>query len=216
MKTINIIKSLHLSKDGVVARTRNGKHQSVHLRQGDLDGACAIYSTVMALIILGLIKYSDVRLGAKSKDKRTMVERLKKLLFEEQGLHREGHEFDEIKQMLKKSYSRFVSVDDPIEGPDITIIEEIKNQIVADNPVIISYEFSGGAHALVAIGIESEGSEVTKILCLDPGYPTPKFTYWNSVIDLEEFTGKYKYRNFTETGVCNPIKLGEILVLSKK
>ena len=216
MKTIKIIDSLHLTDEGVRAKTKNGKFQIVHLRQGDLDGACAIYSTVMALIILGVLKYRDVSIGAVTKDKRTMVERLKKRLFEEQGLHRDGHEFDEIKEILQHSYSGFVSVDDPIEGPDKKIIEEINNQILADKPVIVSYEFPGGAHALVAIGLEFDEGQVKKILCLDPGFPSPKFTYWNSIIDLEPQKGKYKYRNIAETGEPTHIKLGNILVLSKK
>lgn len=216
MKTLNIIKTLHLNKNGVVAKTKNGRYQTVHLRQGDLDGACTIYSIVMALILLGVLKHRDVSVGAATKDKRTVIERLKKQLFEKYGLHRNGHEFDEIKDILQSSYSRLVSVDDPIEGPDNIIIEEIKNQINADKPVIVSYETSYSAHALVAIGIESEDDKVKKILCLDPGFPSPKFSYWNSIIDLESQKGKYNYRNITESGEPTPIKLGSILVLSKK
>ena len=48
----------------------------------------------------------------------------------------------------------------------------------------------------------TNGKEITKILCLDPGYPTPKFTYWNSVVDLKPYRGKYNFRNITESGKC--------------
>ena len=50
---IKIIESLELTSEGV----RLGNKQKVHLRQGDLDGACAVYSLMMYLIILRIFTY---------------------------------------------------------------------------------------------------------------------------------------------------------------
>lgn len=48
MKQINIIDKVYLANDGVL---RTYHMQKVHLRQGELDGACAVYSMMMCLII---------------------------------------------------------------------------------------------------------------------------------------------------------------------
>lgn len=219
MKTIKIIDSLHLGESGVQAKTKNGRLQNVHLKQGDLDGACAVYSTVMILIMIGAIKYSDVKLTDKKNDKRTAKERLKKELFEMNGLHREGNylfseEYDNIKNMLQRSFAKEVTVE-AIYNDNIE--EYIKKTILENQPVLISIVSKRGAHALVAIGIEfDEKEKLTKILCLDPADSTPKFTYWNSVIDLNKGTGKYCHKNIPETDDFSLVYLEDILIISKK
>lgn len=218
MKTIKVIDSLYLDESGVQAKTKNGRFQIVHLRQGELDGACTVYSTVMILIMIGAVKYSDVKLTDKKNDKRTAKERLKKELFEMNGLHREGNylfseEYDNIKNMLQRSFAKEVKV----EAKDNENIEEcIKETILGNQPVLISIAFKGGAHAMVAIGVELDEKEnLTKILCLDPAYSTPKYTYWNSIIDLNKGSGKYNHKNISETDENLSVKLEDILIISK-
>ena len=53
---IKIIDTLELTPDGV----RLGGTSKVHLRQGELDGACAVYSLMMYLIILRIFTYKQV------------------------------------------------------------------------------------------------------------------------------------------------------------
>lgn len=191
MKTIKIIDALHINENGVVAKTKNGKFQKVHLQQGELDGACAVYSTMMILILIGAVKYSDIKVSGNEYDKRTAIEKLKKELLETKGLHRNGNyffheQYDNIKDILQRSYLKHVIAQHIEYKNDEDIIKNIKELIELNKPVLISYGVnSNSAHALVAVGIEcDEKDEVTKILCLDPGYPTPKFTYWNSVMFL--------------------------------
>lgn len=222
MKTIKIIDALYLDEEGVKAKSKNGRLQTVHLQQGDLDGACAVYSSMMILILIGSVNYNDIRLFGNSFDKRSRIERLKKELLEIRGMHREGTHFfhkhyDNIKNMLEHSYGKLISVDH-IDYTDKDIVESIKKVINSNQPVIISIAFKGGsAHALVAIGMEyDENKNPTKILCLDPGYPTPKFTYWNSVIELNSKTGKFSHLNITETGKSQFVQLQDILVIKKK
>lgn len=219
MKTIKIIDTLHLDENGVQAKTANGRLQTVHLRQGDLDGACAVYSTLMSLIIIGAVKYSDIKMSGNEYDKRYSIEKLKKELLEIRGLHRDGNYFshqeeDNIKTILERTYSKKTSVQHFDQNP----LEHIKINIENSQPVLISISYKGGgSHALVAIGVECDkNDELTKILCLDPGYPSPKFTYWNSVIDLKMHKGKYPYRNMTESGDTHFIALNDILIITKK
>lgn len=221
MNTIKIIDVLHLDSDGVKAKMKNGRFQTIHLRQGDLDGACAVYSTMMILILIGAVKYKDIKIFGNNYDKRYSVERLKKEMFEKKGLHREGNHFfhnqyDNIKDMLKRSYSKIV-ITEHVDYTENNVVNVIENQISNNNPVLISIAFKGGAHALVAVGVEyNQQNTPTKILCLDPAYATPKFTYWNSVVDLKEYKGKYNYRNITETGLCQFVQLQDALIISKK
>ena len=44
MKSIKVIDSLFITKDGLRTKLKNGRFQIAHLQQGSLDGACAIYT----------------------------------------------------------------------------------------------------------------------------------------------------------------------------
>lgn len=228
MRSINIIDNLYLDAEGVKVKMRNGKLQKVHLRQGNLDGACAVYSTVMVLIMIGAVRYKDIMLGSKKKDGRTGIERFKKEFFELKGLHRDGNtiiddEYDSIKLMLKRSFSRYVSTRDvPFEN-DEDMIKQIEEHISTNSPLLISYTFSGGAHAVVAVGMEYENKKPERILCLDPGYATPTNTYWNGVLILNPKSKKYKQKvskynvdYIGGDGNCYSVQLSDALEIKKK
>lgn len=53
MAEIKIINKVSLSQNGLVL---SGSKQLAHLRQGELDGACAVYSMMMCLVIEKIIK----------------------------------------------------------------------------------------------------------------------------------------------------------------
>lgn len=211
MKHIKIINSLILTSEGVAAKHKNGKIHDFFIKQGDLDGACAPYSTSMILMLLGLIKRSDLDVY-KVHDKRTKLGKIIDLFFNQKGLIRNGYYFEDLVnelQVFKKECD--------IQYHDTTkdILEIIQNQIEIENPVLISVEYSGGAHALVAVGLEyNEDGKVSKMLCLDPGFEKPSLTYWNSVIDVEiEYKGKYK---FTWLNDDSPVKFSDIVIFNKK
>lgn len=81
MKHIKIINSLSLTGDGVVAKYRNGKPHDFFIQQGCLDGACAPYSASMLLMILGVLKRSDLEVY-KVHDKRTKLGKIVDLFFQ--------------------------------------------------------------------------------------------------------------------------------------
>ena len=56
MATIQIVSNLKLHpQKGLLSKDCTGKWILVHHQQGDLDGACAVYSVIMNLLILGMI-----------------------------------------------------------------------------------------------------------------------------------------------------------------
>lgn len=112
----------------------------MHLQQGDLDGACAVVSTMMILIMTGVVKYSDIKVSGNDYDKRFSIERLKKELLESKGMHRQGNfffneDYDNIKEMLQRTYSKLVSAEHREENP----IENIQEQIENNQPVPGTY-----------------------------------------------------------------------------
>lgn len=84
---------------------------------------------------------------------------LKRSFFDLKGLHREGNyfyheEFDNIKEMLQRSFSKHVS-STHIEGNADEIIDKIHQNINNNQPLLISIAYKGsGSHALVAVGVE--------------------------------------------------------------
>ena len=61
MANIHIIDSIRLNHKGLFTLDENSKWVEVHKQQGDLDGACAIYSLVMAMLCNGLLSDDDTK-----------------------------------------------------------------------------------------------------------------------------------------------------------
>lgn len=194
MNSIRVIDKLYLSENGIYTKYQsNGKQHDFFIKQGDLDGACAPYSVSMVLMILGIVKRKEIGVY-QLRDKRTRLGKLMSLFLDEKGLVLDGYDYKAlheelqgIKRLVKTYYH---------ERNDILFFTHLKESVNANVPLLMSIAYSGGAHALVAIGYEyNTKEEVTKILCLDPGFEKPLITYWNSVIDVETvYKGKYKYK----------------------
>ncbi len=102
---------------------------------------------------------------------------------------------------------------------ELEIIQLIDNKINDDLPVVISCEFSGGAHALLAVGMEyDENNDPCKILCLDPDTTAPNVNYYNSVIVLNvREKGEYRHDYFnTKDNTIARVGLQEILIITKR
>ncbi|MDD2192550.1 MAG: hypothetical protein PHO12_08435 [Bacteroidales bacterium] len=216
MKTIKIIENLYITKDGLRTKLKNGRFQIAHLQQGSLDGACAIYSVSMNLLLIGAIKYSDIRINGNEYDKRSGIERLKKEFFERKGLHREGIDYLVLQYAIKSSFSKYITVEHFSADNSEDIINRIDDNIQNNFPVTISIEFKGGAHALLAVGMEYEDEKPIKILCLDPDSKSPNMSYWNSEIALFENKGKYNHIFMDANGSIYNVQLDDILEIRKK
>lgn len=222
MKSIYLLSQLSINENGLQTKTKNGRYQPFFFQQGDLDGACAIYSLFMILVIIRAVNPSDLRLDDIPRDGRLMLERLKKEVFDSKGMHRLGNYFyhkkyDNLKEVIERTYGKKVSVEhlvfDKTESNNY-----IKENIEKSLPIMVSTLFKGGgAHALVAVGFEkNEKDVITKIYCLDPGYPAPQNTYWNVVINLNVRTRGYKDDYITPIGEVYPSNFDDFLSIWKK
>lgn len=212
MKTIHLISQLSINENGLQTKTKNGRYQSFFFQQGDLDGACVIYSALMSLIIVQAVSYKDVAIGGKSGDGRTRIERLKKELFEAKGMHRDGnylfhHHMDSLEEMVRRSYSKKVSSKSGVINSREDLLE-INKQLEINLPVIVSLDFSRNwAHAVLVIGMQLDGKgNLEKFFILDPSCSAPRNTYWNGVLELNVGTETYPdiyYPSHGEYEKCN-------------
>lgn len=216
MAAIKVIKSIRLDSKGVRVKDANGSIVPLHKRQGDMDGACAVYSLAMAMLCMGVVTNEDLQIY-NCADKRTRKGKLLSHFLEEQGLVRNGHSFVTMAKEIRASNFNINAIrKNPKEYADV--INEIADFLDEDNPVIISMEFGNGAHALLAIGYETEDNDdkITKILCLDPSEEAPLYTYWNCIIDVSRTGGKLEYPFVYITSTQSyKVALGDILVLLK-
>ena len=213
MAAIKVIKSIRLDSKGVRVKDANGSIVPLHKRQGDMDGACAVYSLAMAMLCMGVVTNEDLQIY-NCADKRTRKGKLLSHFLEEQGLVRNGYSFVTMAKEIRASNFNINAIrKNPKEYADV--INEIADFLDEDNPVIISTEFGNGAHALLAIGYETEDNDdkITKILCLDPSEEAPLYTYWNCIIDVSRTGGKLEYPFVYITSTQSyKVALGDILV----
>lgn len=216
MAAIKVIKSIRLDSKGVRVKDANGSIVPLHKRQGDMDGACVVYSLAMAMLCMGVVTNEDLQIY-NCADKRTRKGKLLSHFLEEQGLVRNGYSFVTMAKEIRASNFNINAIrKNPKEYADV--INEIADFLDEDNPVIISTEFGNGAHALLAIGYETEDNDdkITKILCLDPSEEAPLYTYWNCIIDVSRTGGKLEYPFVYITSTQSyKVALGDILVLLK-
>ena len=216
MAAIKLIKYIRLDSKGVRVKDANGSIVPLHKRQGDMDGARAVYSLAMAMLCMGVVTNEDLQIY-NCADKRTRKGKLLSHFLEEQGLVRNGYSFVTMAKEIRASNFNINAIrKNPKEYADV--INEIADFLDEDNPVIISTEFGNGAHALLAIGYETEDNDdkITKILCLDPSEEAPLYTYWNCIIDVSRTGGKLEYPFVYITSTQSyKVALGDILVLLK-
>lgn len=226
---IKIIDRVRLTKDGLFVK---GTKQEIHLQQGSLDGACAVYSLIMNLMIIKVIKRKDVVDLDYHHDGRTSKGRLVKVFFENNGLIRKGYWFKKLQKDLNSAYKKRVFANcyflpsfaheicndipelDPSEIK-ASIVDEILDTLDKDLPVEIGFTRKGGksGHAIITIGYQESQNNVS-LFCLDPGYPLTKGQIWNNILQIDmNSTSKYNCINFQEhTQVC----IDEILIVTPK
>lgn len=215
MREIKIIDKVKMNRKGLL---HNGLKQMVHLRQGELDGACAVYSMMMCLIIEGIIKRGMVT-NVPSRLKRSSADgRLVSYFLEKQGMVIGGYYLDELHDDLlsafrKKVVAHYYNIND--EDEDFNLIEEIINNLEQNHPVEIGFDRKGSksGHAVVVIGYKRNRSSDT-LYCLDPGYPIEPGQYWNNILNIK-LAAKAKYNCFNVRENTNTF-LDEFLVFEKR
>lgn len=205
-----VVSQLKMQDRELVCKDRSGKYRPVFKKQGSLDGACATYSVIMDLLILGAIYEADTRIYAEHKSRTT--KKLFKVFCNDYGMHRQGQTFFKITKMLKESFADVITPDHRLTegwGSVDCVVDCIKNDI----PVIVSTE----DHAMLAVGYETAEGVPSKILCLDPsGDYIHGRKRWNTEIDLYEGKKTMSYRSVIEgLPFEDKVHLEDIIILTK-
>lgn len=154
------------------------------------------------------------------------INSLFKALFDNKGLVRKGFFYTKLQPIINRHISEIVTAKAHENLEDDDILNSIKDYIDNENPIMISVQYSGGAHAMLAVGYEATDDGIVNIFCLDPAYDCSPTSYWNAVIALNENQSKkYPHKwitnnpiNFLSRDSSNSrnVWLGEILCIDKK
>ena len=130
-----IVDNLKIQNNELVCKDKTGRYKPVFKKQGDLDGACATYSVIMNLLILGVITEKETNVNEEHKTRDTR--KLFKVFCNDYGMHRNGQTYYKITRMLKEGFSNVITPDHKITS-DIKSVEIIKETIDDRIPIIIS------------------------------------------------------------------------------
>ena len=195
MTEIKIIDKVRLLHNGLVV---SGSKQLAHLRQGELDRACAVYSMMMCLVIERIIKRNIITNVPQDLRRNTSDGRLINHFLEKQGMVVKGYLLYTLQQELKSAFKKKVnSVYYNVK--DYNIVDEILNCLENNHPVEIGFEYVGGnGHAVVVIGYQ-QMDNIVRFYCLDPGYPINECQIWNNVLEIDtNSSAKYNCQNFRD------------------
>lgn len=217
MANIFINSNLKLGRLGLQVKDADGTWVKLHHRQGDLDGACGVYSTIMGLLAIGYISYEEVKV-MNSPDKRGKKGQMLSQFLEQQGMIRDGYFTRTLAQDIR-DYCDDLDVKVHYKGENI--LGYIHDSLIEDQAVVVMVQSKSFCHYVLTVGFEYEkyddGSDIiTKILCLDPDDDLDKSNYWNCVIDMkkelsDEFTCLYVTRNLTDK-----VRINNIMTINNK
>lgn len=211
-----VIPQLQLDKGELRCRP-NGKRalREVHFQQGTLDGACGVYSFLMALGILGVFDPQDITVDSlqslSARDQRFVRE------LNSHGLYRKGLGGKEIKVMLEAYYKNKISVG-YLKNENESFLQGIVDYLDGCVPPILGIynRRRKFAHWVLAVGYQyGEDDEISRLLILDPGVRSPQMSLWNGVLTFSEGSS-CEYATFDNT-MDDTIKIiiDDALVISK-
>ena len=210
MAEIKIIDKVILTKEGLMVK---GTKQGAHLRQGELDGACAVYSMMMCLVIEKIIKRNIITNVPESLRRNTSDGRLINHFLEKQGMVVDGYELKILKDELQTAFRKKVKLY-YYYADEYDLHAVIKEALDSNKPVEIGLSRKRQyGHAVVIIGYKEEKDKAS-FYCLDPGYPMEECQIWNNVLEVDlNATAKYNCHNFREDSI---VTIDEVMTFEKR
>lgn len=223
---IKLLPNLAFSPSGLISyhdRRLSEENRHVHLRQGDLDGACGPYALMMAMLAYGAITRKDaVDLWLGKLKSSTKVG---KVISNLDALLRDGTDAKHLKALFEatQAYSRLngLACNGKLQNLRISetkdrgqqLFKTIYSSIDKGFPLILCLEWGkNDAHWVVAVGYQSfkkthdnplVESKLETILVLDPGASFSTTSAWNGVLSVQPEKGalpfQYWTNDFTDT-----------------
>ncbi len=213
---IKVVHGIYLRNQQVLTKDANKRLTPIHCRQGDLDGACAVYATIMCMLHIGYLSEEDLHIY-NLPDKRTPKGKILHELMENNGLVRNGFSYIKLKKTIEELCGSDIMISRYNPRKQDDIVEQVAYLIDNDITPIISIAWKDGAHALLAVGYEYDDDNIiTNILCLDPSAESPKVCAWNCYINVSKEIGNLPYRYVSISDKGYKVKLNDFLVLKKR
>jgi hypothetical protein len=172
--------------------------QLLHLRQGDIDGACGPYCLFMALMICGAARREEITGSPNNIHGNTRLAKAFKLMEEYSALFKHGTQMEDLEHFVNKTYKKKVKTELCLDR-GVSLRPFIEKHIKLNHPVILGLDWGGNdGHWVLVIGLEylvdDSGQETLwRFLVLDPMEPASKVCAWNSVIEATGSGGKYPF-----------------------
>lgn len=186
------IKNIVYDGEHLRAYGRSGNLTPVFARQGDLDGACAIYSLMMMLIFHKKLDWKDLTDSERANGNWFVYRIQQQFLHRFRSLCLGGYVIRNLSDTLNQCFGENLSEAFTLSsGTPQTVNrqelhQKIKAQLDARKPVLIGFDReSENGHALVAVGCSKEASNRLRLFCLDSARVLPYMQIWNNVIDLD-------------------------------
>ena len=215
MANIFINDNLNLSRLGLRVKGSDKHWTEIHCQQGRLDGACVVYSVVMALLSIGYISNDDIDVSKDpNPDKRTEKGKLLSRLLDERGLVRDGYYLRTMAKLLREFCS---DLNIKYHNKNEYFLPIIKNCTENDIPIVIRVNNNDMCHGIIVVGVETDNDDkISKLFCLDPGFSITDTAYWNCVIDVaKEHAGDYPYWYIT-SDIKSKVEIQDIVTISYK
>ena len=172
--------------------------QLLHLRQGDIDGACGPYCLFMALMICGVAKREEITGSPVGIHGNSRLAKAFKLMEEYSALFRHGTQLEDLEGFISKTYKSKLKAEKCLDR-GVALRPFIEKHIKQDHPVILGLDWGGvDGHWVLVVGLEyligADGKEILwRYLVLDPMEPPSKVCAWNSVIEATGSGGIFPY-----------------------
>lgn len=189
--------------------TSDGRNSviKIHHQQGELDGACAMYSVAMCLLYEKIV--TDLDTPGQGNGGRLLSN-----LYRNFGIIKSGFFFKKLYKIILEYKRKTWRVDYGEETPKECIrriCEEIDNGVA---PIIgIGYVGCKDGHALLGVGYEKEREKIVRIYCLDPGAPTPISSIWNSYLDVRDLRKSSIYVNNNTKSEPQKVRLEDFIII---
>jgi len=197
MPDIHLIDLINWERSGPVAKGPAGEPQPVFLHQGELDGACGLYSVVMSLLICGVVDL-EALVGHAYDGRQRLGKFMGQVRTRFQGLVIEGTYLSDLRDLIAETFASKLEWEYyPAQGHQIRRF--VAEQLMDNHPVIVGLRYSTGGHAVVAVGYEGceqgEGCTlVRRFLLLDPSRSHRLDSPWNASIRTVADRGRWPYR----------------------
>ncbi len=199
---------------GPIATLRTTRElQQVHLRQGDMDGACGPYAVIMGLLALGLVDRDEVT-GLHRLDGRRKFAKLWRCFNDaEDPMLRQGTDLADLCRALDTSFPRDLHVDLP-EVRGAKLFDWARSAIEDNAPVIVGFDWPDGAHWALVVGYECDTDGKTdSLLLLDSSAERPCRAVFNAFIRNVGRRGTWPYEYFGDDADPHSVSLDAAIAL---